>query len=67
MKYSGVPWLAPMRSTQLLTYLRLLINFWATTFTERVKRITNHRQDFASSRLRVNQVPLSRSHEGEAR
>ncbi len=45
-----------------LTYLRLLqlplgllINFGANTFKEGIKRVVNNHQNFASSRLRVNQ------------
>lgn len=55
---------APVHAKQLLTYLRLsqlslglLINFGAATFKEGVRRIVYHHQDFASSRLRVNQTP----------
>ena len=54
--------LAPVHSKQLITYLRLLdlrlgllINFGAATFKEGIKRIANNHQDFATSRLRVNQ------------
>lgn len=54
--------LAPVHSKQVLTYLRLLnlplgllLNFGAATFKEGCKRIANKHQDFASSRLRVNQ------------
>ncbi len=54
--------LAPVHAKQTLTYLRLLvfplgllINFGAATFKEGVKRIVNGHQNFASSRLRVNQ------------
>lgn len=54
--------LAPVHSKQVLTYLRLLnlplgllINFGAATFKEGCKRIVKGHQDFASSRLRVNQ------------
>ena len=53
---------APVHAKQVLTYLRLLkmplgllINFGAATFKEGVKRIVNNHQDFAASRLRVNQ------------
>ena len=53
---------APVHAKQVLTYLRLLqlplgllINFGAPTFKEGVKRIVNQHNDFASSRLRVNQ------------
>ena len=54
--------LLPVHSKQVLTYLRLLrlplgllINFGAATFKQGIKRIANNHQDFASSRLRVNQ------------
>ena len=54
--------LAPVHGKQTLTYLRLLklplgllINFGATTFKEGVQRVVNNHQNFASSRLRVNQ------------
>lgn len=47
---------------QLLTYLRLmqqplglLMNFGSATFTEGLRRVVNNHQNFASSRLRVNQ------------
>jgi hypothetical protein len=55
--------LAPVHGKQLLTYLRLtgrplglLINFGCATFREGVKRVVNNHTDFASSRLRVNQI-----------
>lgn len=55
--------LAPVHSKQVLTYLRLsnlslglLINFGAATFKEGIRRIVNNHQNFASSRLRVNQA-----------
>ena len=55
--------LAPVHGKQLLTYLRLLrlplgllINFGAETFKQGVKRVVNNHQNFASSRLRVNQL-----------
>lgn len=54
---------APVHGKQVLTYLRLLnlpvgllINFGASTFKGGIKRVVNNHQDFASSRLRVNQV-----------
>ncbi|MFQ3577783.1 MAG: GxxExxY protein [Verrucomicrobiia bacterium] len=54
--------LSTVHSKQVLTYLRLLdlplgllINFGAATFKEGCKRIVNRHQNFASSRLRVNQ------------
>ncbi|HEY5723785.1 MAG TPA: GxxExxY protein [Allosphingosinicella sp.] len=56
--------LAPLHPKQLLTYLRLmklplglLMNFGGDTFREGVKRVVNRHTDFASSRLRVNQIP----------
>lgn len=49
---------------QLLTYLRLtkqplglLINFGEATLKEGLKRVVNGHTSFASSRLRVNQIP----------
>jgi len=54
--------LAPVHGKQVLTYLRLLkmplgllVNFGAASFKEGIKRIVNRHQNFASSRLRVNQ------------
>lgn len=53
----------PVHAKQVLTYLRLmdlplglLMNFGAPTFKAGCKRIVNNHSDFASSRLRVNQV-----------
>ncbi len=70
VELKSVETLAPVHAKQLLTYLRLLglpvgllINFGAPTFKEGIKRIVNDHQDFASSRLRVNQ-DLARSREG---
>lgn len=52
----------PVHSRQVVTYLRLLdlpvgllINFGASSFKQGIKRIVNNHQDFAASRLRVNQ------------
>jgi len=63
LELKSVESLAPVHAKQLLTYLRLmnlpvglLINFGAPTFKEGVKRVVNHHQSFASSRLRVNQI-----------
>ena len=63
LELKSVEKLAPVHAKQLLTYLRLLdlplgflINFGAPTFKEGCKRIVNGHQDFASSRLRVNQT-----------
>lgn len=54
--------LTPVHGKQTLTYLRLLklplgllINFGANTFKEGIQRVVNNHQNFASSRLRVNQ------------
>lgn len=54
---------APVHAKQLLTYLRLLdqplgllMNFGCQTFREGVKRVVNGHNDFAPSRLRVNQT-----------
>ncbi len=54
---------APVHAKQVLTYLRLLhlpigllINFGSASFKEGCKRIVNNHKNFASSRLRVNQV-----------
>jgi GxxExxY protein len=62
VEIKSVESLAPVHSKQLLTYLRLLnhpvgllINFGAATFKEGIKRVVNNHQDFAASRLRVNQ------------
>jgi len=58
--------LAPVHGKQLLTYLRLmkqplglLMNFGCATFREGIKRVVNN-HDFASSRLRVNQISFAR-------
>jgi GxxExxY protein len=55
---------APVHGKQILTYLRLmnlplglLMNFGAGTFREGVRRVVNQHDAFASSRLRVNQIP----------
>jgi GxxExxY protein len=59
--------LSPVHGKQLLSYLRLarkplglLMNFGGGTFREGLKRIVNEHTDFASSRLRVNQIPAQR-------
>jgi iron complex transport system substrate-binding protein len=61
IELKSVEQLAPVHSKQVLTYLRLLdlplgllINFGAATFREGCKRIVNGKQEFNSSRLRVN-------------
>ena len=55
---------APIHAKQLLTYLRLLeqpvgllMNFGCETFRDGLKRVVNHYEPFAPSRLRVNQIP----------
>lgn len=70
IELKSVETLAPVHSKQLLTYLRLmnlplglLINFGAATFKEGCKRIVNHHENFASSRLRVNQIPTNKGGE----
>jgi len=62
VELKSVEQLHPVHAKQVLTYLRLLglplgllMNFGVATFKEGVKRIVNNHQDFASSRLRVNQ------------
>jgi iron complex transport system substrate-binding protein len=63
VELKSVETLAPVHPKQVLTYLRLLrlpigllVNFGSATFKEGCKRIVNNHQDFASSRLRVNQA-----------
>jgi iron complex transport system substrate-binding protein len=62
VELKSVEKLAPVHAKQVLTYLRLLdlplgllINFGAATFKEGIKRIVNRHENFAASRLRVNQ------------
>ena len=62
VELKSVEKIAAVHGKQVLTYLRLLnlplgllMNFGAATFKEGVQRIVNSHQDFASSRLRVNQ------------
>jgi GxxExxY protein len=69
VELKSVEALAPVHSKQVLTYLRLLhlplgllINFGAPTFKEGVRRIVNNHQEYAGSRLRINQG-LTRSRE----
>ncbi len=59
--------LLPVHGKQLLSYLRLahkplglLMNFGGGTFRDGLKRIVNEHTDFASSRLRVNQIATPR-------
>ena len=63
IEIKSVERLMPVHGKQLLTYLRLakqplglLINFGAATFREGIKRVVNNHTNFASSRLRVNQI-----------
>lgn len=64
IEIKSVETMLPVHSKQLLTYLRLtgqplglLMNFGAATFREGIRRIVNKHDDFASSRLRVHQIP----------
>ena len=64
IEVKSVDRLLPVHGKQLLTYLRLahrplglLMNFGAATFREGLKRVVNEHSDFASSRLRVHQIP----------
>jgi iron complex transport system substrate-binding protein len=63
IELKSVEKLLPVHSKQLLTYLRLmrlpvglLINFGAALFKDGVHRVVNQHSNFASSRLRVNQM-----------
>ena len=63
IEVKSVEKLAPVHGKQLLTYLRLaeqpvglLMNFGCGTFREGIKRVVNSHTNFASSRLRVNQI-----------
>ena len=63
IELKSVEKMVPVYSKQTLTYLRLLkfplgllINFGNSTFKEGCKRIVNDHKNFASSRLRVNQI-----------
>jgi iron complex transport system substrate-binding protein len=62
VELKSVESIAAVHGKQVLTYLRLLnlpvgllMNFGAATFKDGIRRIVNGHQDFASSRLRVNQ------------
>jgi GxxExxY protein len=64
VEIKSVEQFAPVHGKQLLTYLRLtkqplglLLNFGAATFRDGVKRVVNGHTNFASSRLRVHQIP----------
>jgi GxxExxY protein len=63
VEIKSVEQLASVHKKQLLTYLRLtklslglLINFGGPTFKSGIKRVVNNHTNFASSRLRVNQM-----------
>jgi iron complex transport system substrate-binding protein len=65
VELKSVETLASVHPKQVLTYLRLLrlpigllVNFGLSSFKEGCKRIVNNHQDFASSRLRVNQAEI---------
>lgn len=65
MELKSLERLTPVHAKQVLTYLRLtrrplglLMNFGGATFREGAKRIVNNHTDFASSRLRVNQIEV---------
>jgi GxxExxY protein len=66
IEIKSVETLNKVHGKQLLTYLRLmqqplglLMNFSGGTFKEGLRRIVNHHQNFAPSRLRVNQSATS--------
>lgn len=53
----------PVHAKQVITYLRLmnlqlglLLNFGMPTFKDGVRRLVNNHKNFASSRLRANQI-----------
>lgn len=53
----------PVHAKQLLTYLRLmdlplglLLNFGCAAYRDGIRRLVNNHKDFASSRLRANQL-----------
>jgi GxxExxY protein len=63
IEIKSVETLNKVHGKQLLTYLRLmnlplglLMNFGSTMFAEGLKRVVNNHKNFASSRLRVNQL-----------
>jgi GxxExxY protein len=63
LEIKSVEQLTQAHAKQLLTYLRLtkqplglLINFGAGTLKEGLRGVVNNHSDFASSRLRVNQI-----------
>jgi GxxExxY protein len=65
VEVKSVERLVAVHGKQMLTYLRLLrqplgllMNFGGATFREGIRRVVNNHTDFASSRLRVNQIPV---------
>lgn len=63
IEIKSVEQIIPVHAKQVLTYLRLmnlslglLINFGSATFKEGIRRLVNNHTDFASSRLRANQM-----------
>jgi hypothetical protein len=53
----------PVHSKQVLTYLKLMklrlgfvMNFGMPTYKDGIRRLVNNHVDFASSRLRANQL-----------
>lgn len=63
LEIKSVEMLSKIHAKQLLTYLRLtqqplglLINFGSPTLKEGLRRVVNDHKNFASSRLRVNQI-----------
>ena len=63
IEIKSVEAMTKVHGKQLLTYLRLaqlplglLMNFGASTFREGLRRVVNNHTNFASSRLRVNQI-----------
>lgn len=63
LKIKSVEMLSKIHAKQLLTYLRLtqqplglLVNFGSPTLKEGLRRVVNDHKNFASSRLRVNQI-----------
>ena len=66
LEIKSVEMLSKIHAKQLLTYLRLtqqplglLINFGSPTLKEGLRRVVNDHTNFASSRLRVNQIDTS--------
>ena len=63
IEIKSIEQLAPVHAKQVLTYLRLmnlplglLMNFGSATFKEGLRCLVNNHTNFASSRLRANQL-----------